>query len=815
MNETQPPPEDQQDAAPVTVANPAATSADTRDFEPSFENAGHQIGPYKLIEKLGEGGFGSVWMAEQREPVKRRVALKIVKLGMDTREVIARFEAERQALALMHHPHIAQVFDAGVTLSGRPYFAMELVLGVTMVHYCDQAKLDIRGRLALFVQVCQAIQHAHQKGVIHRDIKPSNVLVTLPNETPIVKVIDFGIAKATGMGLTETTLNTLQGEAIGTPVYMSPEQAAGQIDIDTRSDIYSLGVLLYELLTGTTPFSHLELIAHGFAEMVRIVRETEPPRPSTRVSERVDVSSVVQTRAVASQLRGDLDWIALKCLEKDRSRRYDTANALAMDVQRHLDGEAVLAAPPSRAYRAAKFFRRHKVGVSAAIVVMLALIVGMAGTLWQADRALMAEAQARHRADEFEKIARFQEQQLSGIESAKLGSALRQQLLESVSEPQRSGLESMLVGTNFTDLALGLLDQSVLERVAGSVEAEFPEQPLIQARLLQSVASTRRDLGLFDAAIAPQEKALALRRNLLGNEHTDTLESISQAGMLAYFRNQLEQANALFSDALATRKRLLGPDHPDTLSSMDDVATAYYRQGRLDEAEPLFRAALAGRRRVLGDNDPKTLTSINNLSILLQSRGQLAAAEPLLREALAGLRRRNGDEHSDTMIAAANLGVVLRQQKKFEEAEPLLREALETRRRVLGDRHIFTIYSTALYSAQQRDMGNLEDALALGEESVRNAQLGLPENHPVLAVALLSKAGALNALNRHDEAEPLALDAWERNMQHFGANHQRTQDCAALLAKIYADRAVLEPGKGFDAKAAEWRSKLTKDRRAQ
>jgi serine/threonine protein kinase len=387
---------------PAAAAPATGAFAEAAEPAPPPETPGAVIGPYQLLEQVGEGGMGAVWLAQQTEPVRRLVAVKLIKAGMDTKQVVARFEAERQALALMDHPHIARVLDGGTSSAGRPYFVMDLVKGVPITRYCDEHHLTPRQRLELFLPVCQAVQHAHQKGIIHRDLKPSNVLVALSDGRPVPKVIDFGVAKATGQQLTEKTLVTGFGNIVGTLEYMSPEQAElSQLDIDTRSDIYSLGVLLYELLAGSPPFTCKEHAQGGVLEMLRVIREQEPTRPSTKLSTAEGLPTLAANRGMepkrlARLVSGELDWIVMKALEKDRSRRYDTANGFALDVQRYLADEPVLACPPSAGYRLRKFARRNKGRLTVAAGVFLAVTVAAASIVWAVrDRAARADETAR------------------------------------------------------------------------------------------------------------------------------------------------------------------------------------------------------------------------------------------------------------------------------------------------------------------------------------------------------------------------------------------------------------------------------------
>jgi serine/threonine protein kinase len=474
------------------------SSAATLD-PPPLERPGTQIGPYKLLQQIGEGGMGVVYMAEQTEPVQRKVALKVIKAGMDTGQVIARFEAERQALALMDHPNIAKVFDAGETASGRPFFVMELVKGLAITDYCDQAHLTPRERLELFVGVCQAVQHAHQKGIIHRDLKPSNVLVALYDGKPSIKVIDFGVAKATGGQLTDKTLFTGFAQLIGTPLYMSPEQAGQSPDIDTRSDIYSLGVLLYELLTGTTPFDRERFKQAAYDEICRIIREEEPPKPSTRLSESKDtlpsISAVRQTEPVklAKLVRGELDWVVMKALEKDRNRRYETANGLALDLQRYLNDEPVQACPPSAMYRFRKFARRNRATLAAGALLAMSLLVALGGIAsgigWAVrDRAAREEQLAQERTARQERV--------TGQLEVILDEVARLQLAEKWSEA--------LVAARRAEPALA----------AGEAQPEIQarvRQALADLELVRRLEEVRAESGTVWGSLDPGLKPLAVR----------------------------------------------------------------------------------------------------------------------------------------------------------------------------------------------------------------------------------------------------------------------------------------------------------------
>jgi eukaryotic-like serine/threonine-protein kinase len=508
------------------LEQPAIAGDATVLHEPVIsERPGTVIGPYKLLQQIGEGGMGVVFMAEQSHPIQRTVALKIIKPGMDTRQVIARFEAERQALAMMDHPNIAKVLDAGTTDSGRPYFVMELVQGVPITKYCDEKHLSLRERLELMLPVCQAIQHAHQKGLIHRDIKPSNVLVAEYDNHAVPKVIDFGVAKAMSQKLTERTMFTEFGQVLGTMEYMSPEQSKlNQLDIDTRSDIYSLGVLIYELLTGSTPFEGKRLHAAAFDEMLRIIREEEPPKPSTRVSSSDTLPSIAANRhtepaKLSKDVRGELDWIVMKALEKDRDRRYDSANNLAADLERYLRNETVQACPVSAIYRFRKFVRRHKFGVAASAAIAVAVFAGITGTtyglIWALRERTAAQANAAlatTQAVRSEQVAQFLKDMLKGVAPSKA------------------------LGRDTTML------REIVDTTAARIDKDLGDQPEVQIELRLILGKVYFDLQLYKEMEKNARRTLELARERIGNENVAVADALGQLGQALMFLRLTDEA---------------------------------------------------------------------------------------------------------------------------------------------------------------------------------------------------------------------------------------------------------------------------------
>jgi serine/threonine protein kinase/tetratricopeptide (TPR) repeat protein len=658
-----------------------ASAAATETHTPAG-TADMSVGPYRVLQRLGEGGMGEVWLAEQSRPLRRQVAVKVIKPGLDTAQVVARFEAERQALALMDHPAIAKVFDAGSTGQGRLYFAMEYVRGESLILYCDRHQLTIADRLDLFLQLCEGVQHAHQKGIIHRDLKPSNILVTMQDDRPVPKIIDFGIAKATSQPLTERTIYTSLGGFIGTLEYMSPEQAEmGGVDIDTRTDVYALGVILYELLTGVLPVDRQRLVSSGLEEARHTIREVDPPRPSFRVTERRDTTQTAaksrgtDSGRLASLLRGDLDWITLKALEKDRRRRYATASELAADIRRHVAHEPVLASPPSARYRLTKFVRRNRLAVGAAGGLMLLLAVFATTMALQARRVALERDRANREAATAKQVSDF----LIG--------------LFKVSDPSEAR------GNTLTA-------REILESGVANIETGLAGQPEVQARMMGTMGSIYTNLGLYEPAERLLTQAVATNRRIFGDESATTLAAVNDLANVYWFQEQYARAEPLYLEVIERRRRLLGDQHPDTLRASNDLASLYVLQKRFNEAERLARATLETHQRALGPEHPDTRFSLNILQNIYFSQERYTDAEPISTRALAMSRKALGEEHPDTLVDKHNMATLYDKLGRYAEAERLYLSTIESMRRVLGPRHRTTVNSimrlAAMYQTQQR-----------------------------------------------------------------------------------------------------------------
>ena len=745
------------------------------------EGPGSRVGRYRLLHLIGEGGFGSVFMAEQEQPVKRLVAVKVIKPGMDSRQVIARFEAERQALAMMDHPGIARVLDAGATDSGRPYFVMELVHGTPITEYCDANHLITRERLQLFVPVCNAVQHAHTKGVIHRDLKPSNVLVTLAGGVPIPKIIDFGIAKATQARLTDKTLYTDCRQFLGTPAYMSPEQAEmNSLDVDTRSDVYSLGVLLYELLTGTTPFRAREFGSKAYGEIQRVIREVDPPRPSTRLSTLGEALGEVAARRrtdpakLGRIMRGELDWVVMKCLEKDRGRRYETADGLARDVERYLRDEPVEACAPAAGYRLRKFVKRNRGRVAAGGLVLAALLAGMAGTTWGVIRA--------------EKARRAEIQRAEGERQAKEEAQRRLEQVERATE---------ILASVFRDLdpqaaantALSLRDLLCrrLTEAAEQLEREPVGDPLVIARLQHLLGTSLRQLAELAQAEAMLVKACNTRERLLGADHPDTTAAAHDLAMVYRSRGNVAEAEALHLKVLAVRTARLGPDHPDTLTTRHHLAEVYHSQRRYDAAEALLKAVVAARTAAVGASHADTLMSQHRLAYLYRAQGRYASAEALFKEVLAARNATLGPNHVDTIASRHGLATVYLAQENYAAAQPLYEEVLAARTAKLSPDHLDTLTTrhglASLYIAKRQYA--LAEPMLKDVVAARTAKLGADHDNTLRAKYDLA------ALYEHQRdfasAEPLLLSVYQR---HRRAATEDPSESHAQDVEIAFDRLI-------------------------
>jgi serine/threonine protein kinase len=845
----------------VTGEGPAPAPGETAGFrlnEPPTDSLIGTIiaGRYKLRQEIGEGVMGSVFLTEQTRPVRRQVALKLIKPGMDSRTVLARFESERQALALMDHPNIARVLDAGATDSGRPFFVMELVKGIPLTDYCDQHRLGLPERLTLFRQICLAVQHAHQKGIIHRDLKPSNILVESHDGHPVPKVIDFGLAKATsGLQLSEHTLFTAFGTVAGTPLYMAPEQASfNALDIDTRADIYALGVILYELLTGSTPIQKETFKQAALDEILRVIREVEPPTPSSRISTSEALASIAATRKVEPMrlgrfVRGDLDWIVMKALAKERQRRYESAIALAQDIERFTNHEPVSAGSPTAGYRLRKFVRRNRPQVLAAALVLLALVAGIVGTtvgLLEArrqERFAVAESREKEKARQAEAL-----QRRNAEEQRRNAEAQRQQAEKRLTQIEKA---NEILGSIFKDLnkdlnpyepedadkPLAVLLRERLDQAAAMIEGESIGDPVAVARMQTTLGVSQRVLHFPEKAIALLSKARATLTAQLGPDHADTLRSMANLAFAYLEAGKSDRALPLFEETLALRKAKLGPDHNDTISSMQNLASGFTSvgkpdralalwedifalvkaklgpdhlhtidcmnnlgiacqvAGKLDRALAVHEETLALRKAKLGLDDPRTFQSMNNVALCFASAGKFDRALPLYEEALAGRKSKLGRDHPKTLLTMNNLARCYLRVGKLDRALALYEEELAVWKSKLGADSPITLAKTGGLANVYSSVGKFDRAVPLHEDTLALTKAKLGPDDPATLQSMGDLALAYREAGQPDRALPLHKETYEKMKVKFGSDHPRTLTSMHNLARGYEalrqfDRAV-------------------------
>ena len=708
----------------------------------SVDGGRTHVGRYTILERIGEGGFGVVYSARQNHPIRRDVALKIVRLGMDSRQIIARFESERQALGLMDHPNIARIFDAGTTADARPYFAMELVRGRPITEYCDDRKLPIPRRLELFVAVCQAVQHAHQKGIIHRDLKPSNILVAEVDGAPVPKVIDFGIAKAISARAADRTPHSELRPFVGTPQYMSPEQAgSGRGDVDTRSDIYSLGVVLYELLSGATPFDPRVLSEASYEQVNHIIREQEIPGLTARLGPAGPAleSAAARCGLDGTKLRrclsGELAWIVTKALEKDRRLRYDTASALGDDLRRHLANEPVLAGRPGTLYRVRKFSRRHRGAMITAAAVAAALTLGLAGTTF----GLVRAKHDRNRAE----AALAESERLSGFLS---------DMLRSVDPDQSKGKLASV--------------RDVLDRSARSIDqGAMADHPLVEAHIRMTLWAAYDSLGHFPEAEVQARQAYDLRRVVLGPEHAETLRAMAAVGSATMVRGDFEVAEATLRQVQALQEKTLGPAHIDLVDTLSKLGHTLRARRDWVPAEAVLQRAVDVSRASAPPGSDAVARALTNLGVALIDRGKFDAAEPLLREALERDLKAHGEKFRNVPRNMSNLAEVLSARGDTKGAEAKWLEALRIQREMLPADHQDIAWTLRLLGRVKDEQGDLPAAEAYLTEALAMERRLFRPGHPVLADFLLDLAPVLQKRGKRSEAAAARREEMEIRLE--------------------------------------------------
>lgn len=772
------------------------------DDDASLTHEAHptQIGPYQLLEWIGEGGMGVVYRAEQTQPVHRVVALKLIRPGMESSLVVARFEAEFQALERMDHPGIARVLDGGVSAAGRPYVVMELVEGSPINAYCDQHGLTIRQRLELFVLVCRAVQHAHQKGIIHRDLKPGNVLVTVQDGEPLPKVIDFGIAKATGASLSDRPVTTAVAQFLGTPAYMSPEQAhLGRSDVDTRSDIYSLGVLLHELLTGTTPFDAERLRKMPLDELCRTIREQEPLKPSARLSSLADAERLASAgrrhtrpRQLVRALRGELDWIVLKCLDKDRGRRYETASALAGDLARFLADLPVLAGPPSNWYRFGKFARRHRASLGAASVAGLSLVIGLFVSTWQAfearqARSAMATALTRSEASrqQAERSRQQAETSRQQAEQARRQAERARTQAEAISELLFRAFQRPDPGVDGKDVKIA----DVLDQAVAQLDKGFAGSKATEGALLAALGRAYLGLGLSPKSVNVFQKARAAIEAGLGPDHPETITTRNNLGVAQLEAGSYAEAITHFQAVLENRVARLGPDHPETLVTRNNLAAAYRLNGRSADAITQLEVVRQQQQSTLGPDHPETLATSNNLSRAYSVAGRLPEAIALLEPTLQLMQTRLGPDHPNTLSTSIALALAYQGTDRNHEAIALYRDILPLMDAKLGSGHPHTLVGRNNLALALQNVGRTPEAIDL-LETVRQQELDrLGPDHPNTLRTRNNLGMAYLDAGQTSEAITLLQETLQRTEAKLGPEHLHTLATRDNLALAYERKA--------------------------